>query len=58
VGSGGKLSGSGRRGVVGFGGRNDGAIVLKEVRDVLNRIRWDLAEIVGVEFSTVREIVA
>lgn len=39
--------------MVGFGGRNDGGVVLKEVRDVLNRIRWDLAEVVGVDFSTV-----
>ena len=38
-----------------FGGRgNDGAALLREVKEVLSRIRWDLAEATGVPFEEVR----
>jgi hypothetical protein len=38
-----------------FGGRgNDGAALLREVKEVLSRIRWDLAEATGVPFEAVR----
>ena len=47
--SGGK---AGRRGS--FGGRgNDGAAMLRQVKEVLNRIRWDLVEVVQIDFSEV-----